>query len=209
MKKKELFLILFLFTHFIFFSQTKTICGKIKYKFTTNLAYKYVENYTLTFNSYESFCLEENVDKEESKKTQEDKEEGLQQNFVLGRKNTTSKYYYNTQNNFYVRDNYLDNVLLFKERPLTKRWQLNKETKKLSNFICNKATIIHRGRKYTAWYTTKIPLPFGPWKLRGLPGIILEFYDDDKAFHVIASQVLLNNKNCKIDIDKKELEKAT
>ncbi len=59
-------------------------------------------------------------------------------------------------------------------------WELKKETKKIGKFLCKKATAQFRGRNYTAWYATEIPLPYGPWKLQGLPGIILEAYDTNK-----------------------------
>lgn len=59
-------------------------------------------------------------------------------------------------------------------------WKIEKETKKIGSFICKKATVFFRGRNYIAWFATEISLPFGPWKLNGLPGIILEAYDTNK-----------------------------
>ena len=63
-------------------------------------------------------------------------------------------------------------------------WKLEKETKKIGKFIANKATGLFRGRIYTAWYTLEIPLPYGPWKLQGLPGLIIEAYDKDKEMYL-------------------------
>ena len=62
-------------------------------------------------------------------------------------------------------------------------WKIENETKKIGKFICKKATTIFRGRNYTAWFTTEIGVPFGPWKLNGLPGLILEAYDTNKSVY--------------------------
>ena len=62
-------------------------------------------------------------------------------------------------------------------------WKIEKETKKLGKFNCKKATTSFRGRNYTAWFTTEIAVPFGPWKLNGLPGLILEAYDTNKSVY--------------------------
>jgi GLPGLI family protein len=63
------------------------------------------------------------------------------------------------------------------------KWNLQNETKKIGKFTCNKATAKFRGREYIAWYTTEIPLPYGPWKLQGLPGLILEGYDTTEEIY--------------------------
>lgn len=56
-------------------------------------------------------------------------------------------------------------------------WLITDENKIINNFSCNKAIANFRGRQWVAWFTTEIPLSFGPWKLHGLPGLIIEAYD--------------------------------
>ena len=90
-------------------------------------------------------------------------------------------------------------------------WTLIRATKKIGNFLCQKATTTFRGRKYTAWYTTKIAIPFGPWKLQGLPGLILEAYDLDKHIFWYFKNVefpTINKENIN-DIRKSKFEKKT
>jgi GLPGLI family protein len=53
-------------------------------------------------------------------------------------------------------------------------WKLSSDTKTIAGYNVKKATTTFRGTKYTAWYTESVPLPYGPQKLFGLPGIILE-----------------------------------
>lgn len=73
-----------------------------------------------------------------------------------------------------------DDLVYVKETAPKINWKLVNETKKIGKFLCKKAVANFRGRDYTAWYTKEIPVPYGPWKLHGLPGLILEAYDTDK-----------------------------
>jgi GLPGLI family protein len=59
-------------------------------------------------------------------------------------------------------------------------WQIGEETKTINDMVLQKAECDFRGRHYTAWFNPKIPISDGPWKLRGLPGLIIEAYDEKK-----------------------------
>lgn len=56
-------------------------------------------------------------------------------------------------------------------------WQLADDTCTILGYHCAKATADFKGRHWTAWYSEDIPLDYGPWKLIGLPGLILKAAD--------------------------------
>lgn len=63
-------------------------------------------------------------------------------------------------------------------------WNITKEQKVIGGYDCIKATTTYRGRGWTAWFTPAITAPYGPWKLHGLPGLILEAYDEEKILTI-------------------------
>jgi GLPGLI family protein len=59
-------------------------------------------------------------------------------------------------------------------------WKVTSETKNIHDLPCQKATANFRGRNYTAWFCSQLPYSNGPWKLGGLPGLIVEAEDEKK-----------------------------
>lgn len=58
-------------------------------------------------------------------------------------------------------------------------WALSDSTKEICGYLCHQATATFRGRNWIAWYCD-IPKSAGPWKLNGLPGLILAAETEDK-----------------------------
>lgn len=61
-------------------------------------------------------------------------------------------------------------------------WAIVDEIKKVENYTLQKATTKFGGRSWTAWFCKDIPFNEGPFKLRGLPGLIFELSDAKKNF---------------------------
>ena len=59
-------------------------------------------------------------------------------------------------------------------------------TREVLGYMCQQATADFRGRRWTAWFATDIPVSDGPWKLGRLPGLILEAYDEGQQ-HVFTA----------------------
>ena len=92
---------------------------------------------------------------------------------VLKRNRSTNK------NTSYVLLNDLFSIQT--EDPIN--WKLSTETKKVGTYNLQKATTTFGGRNWVAWFNTEINLNEGPYKFRGLPGLIFEIADDQSSFN--------------------------
>ena len=57
------------------------------------------------------------------------------------------------------------------------KWELTNDTMSIADVLCHRATGELYGKRWTAWYSEDIPTSAGPWKLRGLPGLIVKAED--------------------------------
>lgn len=66
-------------------------------------------------------------------------------------------------------------------------WEIFDSTKTVLGYECILATADFHGRKWNAWFSPEIPIMNGPWKLSGLPGLILEAETMDGLYTFIAT----------------------
>lgn len=68
------------------------------------------------------------------------------------------------------------------------KWKMLLADSVIMGYRCHKAQAYFRGRTWNVWFTADIPIHDGPWKLCGLPGLILKADDarGDFSFSCIA-----------------------
>lgn len=85
------------------------------------------------------------------------------------------------------RSGFLGYSVYLSEKLLSQEWIVDVDTCRILDYLCFKATTKFRGREYEACFTPDIPINEGPWKLYGLPGLILQATTTDGlfSFHAI------------------------
>lgn len=101
----------------------------------------------------------------------------VEKNSIIPNRSSSALKKYNSQILYRQQIDEKNKYLIIDTLPKI-NWQIFEEQKTILNYVCQKAIGIFRGRSYTAWFTTAIPIPAGPWKLNGLPGIIMGANDD-------------------------------
>ena len=61
-------------------------------------------------------------------------------------------------------------------------WTLTEDTATVSGYLCQQATATFRSVEWHVWYTEEIPTSAGPWRLRGLPGLIVRAESEAHTF---------------------------
>lgn len=92
-------------------------------------------------------------------------------------KNFPSKGDFTFQEMITARENYR-----YTDKDIKIKWQLSAGEKQIGKYKCKKATCSYRGRNYTAWYSPDLVLSEGPYVFSGLPGLILNLYDDREHY---------------------------
>jgi GLPGLI family protein len=70
----------------------------------------------------------------------------------------------------------------YSEQYVKPEWEIHRETDSILGHICQKATSEYGGRNWTVWFAPGIPISEGPWKLKGLPGLIMKAEADNRSF---------------------------
>ena len=81
-----------------------------------------------------------------------------------------------------VYNRFLSTVYEYSEPVPSLHWDISSRTDTVLGYECFMAEAEFRGRVWRTWFTYEIPMPYGPWKLGGLPGLILKAEDADSLF---------------------------
>lgn len=95
----------------------------------------------------------------------------------------------------YQTVNYLSLECVQYKEEMGQDWTLLDGDTLTLGYPCQKAVCNYHGRTWTAWYAPDIPLQDGPWKLCGLPGLIMRAYDDkgEFIFNCVGIEKSVNN----------------
>ncbi len=88
-----------------------------------------------------------------------------------------------------VRDNILPNIYETCEKRVPLKWTLIDDTLTVCGYLCHSATTTLHGKTWMAYYTEEIPSSAGPWKLNGLPGLILHAVDAEQI-HAFTAEAI-------------------
>lgn len=102
--------------------------------------------------------------------------------------------------------------LYYSEETPKQTWDIQEDSiKQVLGYKCHLATAQFRGRLWYAWFTLDIPISNGPWKLGGLPGLIVEAYDSQNYYHYTLTDIQTKNLHPVTFYNywKKEFEKTT
>ncbi|MGR3854524.1 GLPGLI family protein [Chryseobacterium indologenes] len=86
--------------------------------------------------------------------------------------------------NEYQNYEYIGDVNFYKiNEKAEQHWEISDSTKTFEGYKVQKALTEFGGRSWVAWFTKDIPIPYGPYKFNGLPGLIMELYDTRRDYH--------------------------
>ncbi|WP_405209208.1 GLPGLI family protein [Aquimarina sp. LLG6339-5] len=189
------------------------ICLVCSVKAQTNYQFQITYEMSLNFNNYDRYECNLFFDKEKSffsysiinsqdlgiAKDQDD-----DQSYTF-KVSDTSRYFIKTnkasQSIVQLEKGFGEDDFYIVEEDLQKiSWNITSETKNIDSYRCIKATTTYKGREYIVWFTTDFPGYFGPWKLHGLPGIILEAHDLTQEVQIYATKIGKSNTPVNDDV---------
>lgn len=100
----------------------------------------------------------------------------------------------------------LDHTFLIREAMKTYKWDITTESKEIFKKKCTKATL-REEPSVTAWFTTDIPIAFGPMGYYGLPGLILQLETATKQYFIQEVSIPKDSMDIKVPVKGKKISR--
>ncbi|HVU96157.1 MAG TPA: GLPGLI family protein [Puia sp.] len=159
----------------------------VHYKFshvrdTSNRANPYTENMVLfvgksasAYRSYDGLVADQQFKKAWAEAVANSPDGNVRIN-RRGVGSPTRYYEYPGEQKLYIKENLMGDYLI--EGPMPSiDWTISGDTAIFGGLHCQKAMGHFFGRDYIAWFCPDLPAHTGPWKLNGLPGVIVDARD--------------------------------
>ena len=107
----------------------------------------------------------------------------IPRNLPYGKRMKTKVYKNHPEGKMTVTDGISTHYYIYVDELNSQSWHITDSAKTILDYSCQMAVSDFRGRRWIAWFASDIPVSDGPWKLSGLPGLIMEAYDTEKHYH--------------------------
>ncbi len=182
--KQKLCLIILCFLSYTIYAQQKpdTAIAVITYAFThmrdtTNPGKLYTENMNLFLGRRSSIYKTGDKELADSLAMASFKASGGKSINITKLTTFAQLFMYPDLHQLFVFDRVMFDKYIMEDEWPSIDWKITDETKKIAQLNCQKAIGAWRGRTYEAWFCADLPFHAGPWKLNGLPGLIVEAVD--------------------------------
>lgn len=195
MNSKKIFTALLITINFsIYFSQNKY--GKIIYELNTTNDKILNGGGTLYFDNNSSLYILQAVKKEVTTiRIEGDGTIIHPSNTIDSLANKTRFIYYDRDKNLFYNNIINNNTETLIKDNIKIEWQITNEKKNILGYKCRKATGKLNGNNYSVWFTEKIQYPYGPIKINGLNGMILEVHNETLDMRILAKEIFLDTEN--------------
>jgi GLPGLI family protein len=154
---------------------------------TTDRAHPYTEDLLLLLGRNSSACTSIDARLQQEKMVKEIQNQANNAidpnhlNLTISAKRPVSDEYYQffTTQKLLTNKHLINDYLVEEPLPVI-NWKISSDTITISGLHCQKAMAAFKGRNYEAWFCPALPFRSGPWKLQGLPGLIVSASDSKK-----------------------------
>jgi GLPGLI family protein len=188
--KKQLLLVIILLEAFITVDAQKPDTARVlvHYKFThvrdtAERAHPYTENMILlvgktasVYKSYDGMVADEQFRKAYIEAAANSPDGHMEIN-RSGAGLRPQYYQYPNEQKLLTKDYVLVTEYLIAGPMPAINWKISRDTASFGGLHCQKATGHFKGRDYIVWFCPDLPVHTGPWKLNGLPGVIVDAHD--------------------------------
>ena len=118
-----------------------------------------------------------------------DEEKTKGDNYVKVNNDALSKIFYSANKKTITRIPLYKSEVVYTDDDTKIKYKLTGNNKLINKYNCQEAKLTLNGRKYTIWFTTDFETSFGPYKINGLPGLVVELTEETNKVKITLKSI--------------------